>query len=185
VNVAEAVLSGATGIQGLTQLVSTSTRRKYPGLLTSADTDFETLHASFQIADGVATTNDLRLRAPDYEIDGRGDVRLDNRLSFHAVLRASERLTEDIVDEVKVAKYLRSSDRQLEIPFRLKGSWPQVRPKPDEEALLEALGRGALGKGLADLLGVKKKSDGKRVGETPGPTTKDLLRQGLDELFGR
>jgi uncharacterized protein involved in outer membrane biogenesis len=184
VNVAEAVLSSATGIQGLTQLVSASTRREYPGLLTSADTNFETLQATLQIADGVVSTNDLRLRAPHYSIDGRGEVRLDNRVSFHAVLRVSEQLTDDICDEVKAAKLLRNPERQLEVPFRLKGAWPHVRPKADEEAMLEALGRGSLGKGLADLLG-ERKPEGEKTGKKRKPGPEDLLRQGLDKLFGR
>lgn len=178
-NIGEAVLTGATGVGGLTQLISPSTREKYPGLLRSADTFFEALGASFRIADGVVATEDLHVVAEHYELNGRGTVSLQNRIDMHAVFLASEGLTADLTKEVKPTKYLKNADGRLEIPFELKGAWPKVRPKADESALLETLGRSKLGERLSELLGGKKNRDA-----TPAPET-DLIRKGLDRLFGQ
>lgn len=177
-NVGEAVLTGATGVGGLTQLISPAIRKKYPGLLQSADTFFDALGASFQVAAGVAETDDLRIMAKDYVIDGRGTVSLDNRIDMRAVFVASEDLTDDLVKAVKPSKYLKNKDGRLEIPFALDGAWPKVRPQADERALLERLGRSKLGERLNELLGGKSRGPD----ATPAPEA-DLLRKGLDRLF--
>ncbi len=183
VNIADQVLAGVTGIGGLSNLISPRTRSKYPELFSTSDTRFEKLGGTVQIADGEARTNDLTLAARDYAVLGRGSFALENRLDFTATLVASQRLTDDVVTDVREAKYISNDDGRLEIPFHLTGSLPGVKPKPDGEFIARALARAAVGKGIEKLLGGKKSSSA--PGEkTPRPE-QDLLRKGLEGLFGR
>ncbi|MGH7860409.1 MAG: AsmA-like C-terminal region-containing protein, partial [Candidatus Binatia bacterium] len=191
VNLAEQVLTGITGVPGLSNLISPRTREKYPDLFATGDTKFNKLGASVDIADGVARTDDATLAARDYAIRGEGEFGLDNRLDFTATLVASDQLTGDVVRDVKEAKYIANEEGRLAIPFRLTGSLPNVKPRPDTQYLARAVARAAVErgveKGLDKLLGGKKRSG---EGEAPeGEATPDagreLLRKGLEGLFGR
>ena len=191
VNLAEQVLTGVTGIPGLSNFVSERTRQKYPEIFSTGDTAFEKLGGSVQIANGRATTDDITLAARDYSILGKGTFELVNRLDFTATLVASEKLTLDVTEDVKEAKYLRNEQGRIAIPFRLTGSLPDVKPRPDTEYIAKAIGRAAvekgIEKGLDKLLGGKKKTDeagetGTEESEDPG---REMLRKGLEGLFGR
>lgn len=183
VNIADQVLASVTGIGGLSSLVSPRTRSKYPELFSTGDTRFEKLGGTVQIADGEARTDDLTLAARDYAILGRGRYALENRVDLTATLVASRGLTDDVVADVKEAKYIANDEGRLEIPFRLTGSLPRVRPKPDSAFITRTLARAAVGKGIEKLLG-RKKSSGAPGEKTPRPE-QELLRKGLEGLFGR
>ncbi|MGH7819743.1 MAG: AsmA-like C-terminal region-containing protein, partial [Candidatus Binatia bacterium] len=144
VNVAEQVLTGITGVPGLSNLISPRTRAKYPDLFATGDTKFEKLGGSVAIADGVARTDDMTLAARDYAIRGEGTFALENQLDFTATLVASKPLTDDIVDDVKEAKYIANEEGRLAIPFRATGSLPNVKPRPDTDYLARAVARAAV-----------------------------------------
>jgi uncharacterized protein involved in outer membrane biogenesis len=187
VNIAEQVLSGVTGIGGLSNLVSPRIHQKYPELFETGDTRFQKLGGTVQIADGQARTDDLTLAARDYTILGKGTFAFENRLDFTATLVASRTLTEDVVSDVREAKYITNDDGHLEIPFQLVGALPRVKPKPDGEFIARALTRAAVGKGIDKLLGGKRHSEEVAPGEPtkrPKPE-EELLRKGLEGLFGR
>lgn len=184
VNIADQVLASVTGIGGLSNLVSPRTRGKYPEIFSTGDTRFEKLGGTVQVADGEARTNDMTLAARDYAVLGRGSFALENRLDFTATLVASKQLSDDVVADVKEAKYIENDDGRIEIPFRLSGSLPGVRPKPDGEFITRALARAAVGKGIEKLFGGKRKETPRPGEPTPRPET-DLLRKGLEGLFGR
>ncbi|MEA2625735.1 MAG: hypothetical protein QOD06_1780, partial [Candidatus Binatota bacterium] len=141
-------------------------------------------------------------------------------LDFTATLLGSRELTSDIVADVKEAQYVTDDAGHLAIPFRLTGSLPSVRPKPDTQFIAQAIAKAAVGKGLEKLLGgghgdkqgrppklqrqLEKILGGGRRGaeEAPPPgqpgapgageprqrptaRPEDLLRKGLEGLFGR
>jgi AsmA protein len=186
VNIADQVLASVTGIGGLSNLISPRVRSRHPGLFETGDTKFDKLGGSVQIADGVARSDDLELAARDYTILGKGTYSLDNELDFTATLLASKDLSADVIADVREAKYIADAQGRIEIPFRLTGALPHVKPKPDSEFIARALGRAMLGKGLDKLFGKEKPLP---PGVSPTPDRKhperDLLKKGLEGLFGR
>lgn len=185
INIAESALGGITGIAGLSNFISPRIRKKYPELFGTGDTNFDEMGGTFQIADGRASTDDLVLSARDYSVRGKGYFTFEQAVDFTATLIASEKLTADIVGEVKEARYLTGSSGRLEIPFRLKGTLPDARPKPDSSFIANALQRAVVDKGL-DALFKKGKKEEKKGGETePKKGTEELIQKGLEGLFGR
>jgi len=186
VNLADQVLASVTGIGGLSNLISPRVRSKYPDLFSTGDTKFEKLGGSVRIADGAARSDDLTLAARDYAILGKGTYSLDNALDFTATLVASKQLSDDIVADVREVKYITNEQGKVEIPFRLTGALPKVRPKPDGEFIAKALQRAVVGKGIEKIFGKEKPLP---PGVTPTPDTKhperELLKKGLEGLLGR
>ena len=112
-------------------------------------TDFAELGASFQIDDGVATSNDMRLLAPLLRIEGAGQVSLPPRTQ-------SVRL---------IPKLVASSEGQggalenagIAVPIIVEGSFENPTFRPDLESLITntLTDPGAIGdqlEGLADQL---------------------------------
>ena len=186
VNIADEVLKSVTGIAGLSNLISQRVRQKHPALFATGDTKFDKLGGSMALADGVARSDDLTISARDYAMLGKGTFSLDNQLDFVARLIASKELSDDVISDVREVKYLANEQGKIEIPFRLTGSLPSVRVKPDSEFITKALTRAAVGKGLEKLFGKDKALP---PGVTPTPDTKhperELLKKGLEGLFGR
>jgi hypothetical protein len=190
INIADSALSSVTGIAGLSSFISPRIRKKYPELFDTGDTPFDQLGGTFQISGGRATTNDLVLSARDYAVQGKGYFTFEQAVDFTATLIASEKLSADIVDDVKEARYLTGSSDRLEIPFRLEGTLPGARPKPDSKFIANALQRALVDKGLDALFknkGKKKGKEGQEKDAAPRPAnpTEDLIKKGLDGLFGR
>jgi uncharacterized protein involved in outer membrane biogenesis len=190
VNIADSALGSITGIAGLSSFISPRVRQKYPELFGTGDTRFDEMGGTFQIADGRAVTNDLVLSARDYSVRGKGYFTFEQAVDFTATLIASEKLTADIVGDVKEARYLVGNSGRLEIPFRLEGILPNARAKPDSKFIAAALQRAFVGEGLDALF---KRKDKKKGDETQGKEatpgslnpTEDLIKKGLDGLFGR
>jgi hypothetical protein len=189
VNLADEVLGALTGMAGLSNLVSPRTRQKYPELFATGDTHFEKLGGSVVVAEGVARTEDLELSARDYSVLGRGSFALSNELDFTATFVASRALTQDVLEDLKEAKYLTDGEGRLAIPFRLAGSLPKVKVRPDAEFIARAIGRAAaergIEKGLEKLFGKKRREPTPAGQDTQKTPEKDLLRRGLEGLFGR
>jgi hypothetical protein len=180
VNLAESVLGGVTGIPGLVSLVPPDIRGRYPEVFGTSDTRFEALGGNVRIGDQRLVTDDARLAARDYAVEGRGGVGFDGRVDFTAVLIASEKLTADVVGRAKEARYVTNEQGRLAVPFRLVGKVPGVKPVPDPEWLARTLARAAAGKGVDQLLDRVAPKKGKK--ERP---EQKLLRKGLEGLFGR
>jgi hypothetical protein len=186
VNIADQVLQSVTGIGGLSNLISPRVRQRHPALFETGDTKFDKLGGSVAIADGVARSDDLTITARDYSMLGKGTYSLDNELDFTATLLASRELSDDVINDLREAKYLANQDGKIEIPFRLTGALPHVKPKPDSEFIARALSRAVVGKGLEKIFG-KEKAPPPGVEPTPDRKhpERELLKKGLEGLFGR
>jgi hypothetical protein len=169
---------GATGVPGLATLVPPRVRTRHAALFSSGDTRFDTLGATVRVADGRATTDDLTIAARDFVLTGQGTMQLDGPLDGVATLRASRDLSTDITADVKEARYLADPDGRIQIPFRVAGTLPKVKVRPDAEFLARAVGRALLDKGLGSLVGKEKPGKKKRPEQ-------ELLRRGLDAIFGK
>jgi hypothetical protein len=189
-NLAEGVLSGITGIPGLTQLINPRVREKYPEIFSSPSTNFTDLGGVFTVGSGRVNVEDLRLKAVDYAVRGRGWIDFDQRLDMTGALALSQQLSSDLARSAKEVKYLFEQDR-LEVPFGVKGKLPQVRPKPDSEHLSRLLRQGLVRKGAEELERLLPKPR-RSPGTQPSPEqerkktpTEDLIRRGLEGLFGK
>jgi uncharacterized protein involved in outer membrane biogenesis len=192
-NIADAVLSGTTGIPGLTNLISPAVRKKYPETFEAKDTVFKQLQTQLNVSDGRLNFKDLRIAAAQFRVDGNGWAGFERQVDFRGVLRFSQRLSADIAGAVREIRFLFNKDNELEIPFTVSGELPNVRVRPDASYLTRSLQRGLLEKGAEELqeklFGPKdRKSPDNQLQEEkreqPNPA-EELIRRGLEGLFGR
>jgi AsmA protein len=112
----------------------------------AAKTDFAEFAADFTVANGVATTQNLRLLNPFVRLDGKGTLDIgaqttDLRLAPRAV-RSAEGQGGDALA------------RGLGIPFRASGPWSGIKFRPDGQVAVErALGGRSVGDALGGLVG--------------------------------
>ncbi len=193
-NIAEAVLGGVTGMPGVTSLINPQIRNKYPEIFTAKNTEFKQLKTQFTLGEGKVNVKDLIMTAADFGVRGNGWVDFDQRIDMQALLTLSERLSADISHSVRETKYIFNDKGLFEVPFSLKGTLPGVRPKPDMSYLGKQLQRGFLQKGVEELqkrFGPKEPAT--KEGETTPqpkkqdkrPSTEELIRKGLEGLFGK
>ncbi|HHQ4579793.1 TPA: AsmA family protein [Aeromonas hydrophila] len=123
-------------------------------------TDFSALTASFQIADGVARSDDIQLFAPALRVKGQGQTALvPETLDFlflTSVVESSKGQGGKSVDELK----------DITIPVRIGGHWQAPSYKLDVKELLsnnkvlEEKARKEAERGLKKLLGDKADNEG-------------------------
>lgn len=123
-------------------------------------TDFSALTASFQIANGVARTDDIQLFAPALRVKGEGQTALvPETLDFlflTSIVESSKGQGGKDVDELK----------EITIPVRIGGHWQAPSYRLDVKALLgnnkllEEKARKEAERGLKKLLGDKADSEG-------------------------
>ncbi|MBL0571526.1 AsmA family protein [Aeromonas hydrophila] len=123
-------------------------------------TDFSALTASFQIADGVARSDDIQLFAPALRVKGQGQTALvPETLDFlflTSVVESSKGQGGKTVDELK----------DITIPVRIGGHWQAPSYKLDvkellsNNKLLEEKARKEAERGLKKLLGDKADNEG-------------------------
>jgi AsmA protein len=194
-NIADSALTGITGIPGLTNIISPSLRAKYPETFTAKDTEFKELKADFDLADARMNVKNLRMAAAEFVVLGNGWADFNRKVNFRSTLSFSQRLSADLGQSAREVKYMLNNQGQLEIPFTLSGTMPNVKPKPDTRFLGQMVQRGFMRKGTEELqnrfLGGSKDSaaqndetpnDGKKKKKT---STEDMIRRGLEGLFKR
>ncbi|MFI5365630.1 MAG: AsmA family protein [Candidatus Binatia bacterium] len=185
-NLVDQVLGHITGLPGIDRLISSNVKPKYAKLFAAPDTQFDTLHGSFRIADQRIQTDDLAVVATDYGVGATGWIGFDRQLDVAGRLLMSKAFSTDVVADVKEAKYFLDADGQLAVPFRLRGKIGEAKPQADSDYLIDALTRAVTHGGANDLL--EKLFGGKQHspkatpgGEPPGKT----LEQSLRDLLGR
>ena len=199
-NIAEGVLSGLTGIPGLSLVISQKVRDKYPAIFTSPHTKFDELKSRFSLGDSKINLDSLRIAARDFMTQGKGWMDFDQKVDLSATLALSKSLSADIIKDVKQIKYIANEEGRLELPFALRGIMPGVTPAPDTAyvgTLLQRAATNALQEKVLDKLLPTKKEDTPQqkdpsvgqTGEAPQEKEKSLeeqlLQKGLDSLFGR
>jgi AsmA-like C-terminal region len=192
-NLADAVLSGTSGIPGLTNLINPAVRRKYPETFEAKDTVFKDLQTQFDVGDSRINFKNLIIAAAQFKVEGNGWADFNRRVDFRAVVRFSPELSSDIAGSVRQIRFLFNRNNELEIPFTLAGQMPNVRPQPDARFLTKSLQRGLVQGGVDELqqqlFGTKERNsaDGRQKDEhrLPQSSPEDLIRRGLEGLFGR
>ena len=119
------------------------------------------------------------------QMRGKGTFALDNALDVTATLVASQQLSDAIVADVREVKYIENAQGKVAIPFRLTGALPQVQPKPDIAFLTQSLSRAVVGKGLEEIVGKDKPAPGPGAPPPSKHPERELLKKGLQGLFGK
>jgi hypothetical protein len=194
-NLAESVLTGITGVPGLTNIViSPSLRKKYPETFTAKDTEFKELKTLLNVGEGRINVKDLRMAAAEFFVQGNGWADFNRRVDIRATLSFSQRLSADLSQSAREIKYILNNQGQLEIPFTLSGTLPNVKPKPDVNFLAQLVQRGFMRRGVDELqnrfLGGKDRAEDPKVvpdedKRNRRDSTEDLIRRGLEGLFKR
>jgi hypothetical protein len=187
VNLAEEALEGATGVPGLSNLLSPSLRSRYPQVFGVGDTVFEKMDGKIDIRDAQVHFRDFRLAARDYAVDGKGRYSLDNALDMSTVMTFSQALSDDLVKSAAPMAYLRSPEGRVAFPVKLAGALPDVQAVPDAAYIAKAASREAAGRLLDRALGTQKKQEAPADGEPAPPSAEDatseLLKKGIGELL--
>ncbi len=194
VNLAEQALQGMTGISGLTALFSRGLKDKYPNIFRKGTTTFEQLDTEVRAAGGRVVVERVALRATDYDIAGKGWIKLDGVTDLEGVLILSEDLSADLLPGSRLTSITNDKD-QIEVPFNIRGTLPDVSLRPRlrliENLLEKTVGRGV--KGVLDLIpGTDAKRGGKgreKREEKPQepPPEKDQVQKLIEralKLFG-
>jgi AsmA-like C-terminal region/AsmA family len=125
---------------------SPTTTPRLPPSLTALvnlqDTPFDTLKANFKVVEKQIRTDDLLLVTPDYTISGAGWVGLDRTTQWNGLLVLSPRITQELQREYKMIRYLVDRRGRLSISFRAEGKFPNVKMRPENRAVAQALRRG-------------------------------------------
>ena len=186
-NLAEGTISGITGIPGLTSLITPQVREQYPEIFQSKDTKFKELKALFSLGDSRMNVKDLRITAADFTILGKGQVLFNRKTDFRSLMLFSQKMSADLARAAREVKYIYNKQNQLEIPFGLTGTLPNVRPRPDPNFLAKLVQRGAASKGAEEI---SKQIFGSKEPSSPEDAkqkdaVEDLIRKGLQGIFGR
>ena len=128
------ILASASG-SGVFEMVrgsitSFSVLKQLAGLLELAggkgigrdETAFDSLSAHLAIASGRASTDDLKLRASDLDLEGKGSVGLDATMKLAVTARFSEEATRGMVAKTAPLAVLADRQGRLTIHFALEGS---------------------------------------------------------------
>lgn len=172
-NVVEEVLTGITGIQGLSGLLSSNLKDKYPEIFKTTNTVFYNLNTPIKINDGKINFSNLLLKATGYFVKSDGWVSLNSGLNANGVMILSEKITKDLVTSEGFLKYLENDSGQLQIPFKLEGVLPNVTPQPDVAFITRLLQKAAVDKGKGEIK--------KKILESIVPKDKEGLEQEQEE----
>ncbi|NJM35415.1 MAG: AsmA family protein [Rhodomicrobium sp.] len=142
-------------------------------------TPFDRLTATFQIADGVAKTQDLKLSGPNIAADGEGKTDLaqgviEYRLKTRVAALAQPAQPDGVAKDGSALPA--EAETSLALPLLVKGDWDKPGIYPDVENAL---------KDTDSLLGTAKLF-GKSVEKfTDGTIKADDFGRALDRLFGK
>ena len=149
-NMAEQALESITGIQGLTGLFSRRLRDRYPHIFRRGTTVLERLDGEFEAKGGRVIIERVTLNAKDYGLTGEGSVDLDGVTEVNGVLTLSRELSADLVPPSRLGS-MANGRGEVELPFSVDGTLPDVRVKPRRQLVTRLLQGGVDGR-LGKLL---------------------------------
>ncbi len=154
-------------------------KAKNPKLFAENKTSFQDLAGKVKIADGRINTNDLHLKSSDFSLAGGGWFSFGKEMDLNTTLILSQKLTNDLVAEVPMAKYLLNASGRFELPVKFSGAVMKPKVGVDANAIQAKLSQGLVQQGKSELN--KKASDtvkgllegfGKKKAPAPPDTTK-------------
>ncbi|MDP2601690.1 MAG: AsmA-like C-terminal region-containing protein [Deltaproteobacteria bacterium] len=111
-------------------------------LLARRDVLFDTLRANFTVDQQRIRSANLLLSTPDYEVAAAGWIAFDRTTRWNGLLVLSPRLSQEFLRDNRMIRYLMDRRERLTIPFRIDGTLPNVKARPDTRTIAQALRRG-------------------------------------------
>jgi AsmA protein len=149
------IRDGALKSVGLLRQVASTLEKAGGRGIGKDETPFETMAASFALKDGLARTDDLRVRSADLDLDGQGAIDLAGPLRLDVRTAFSPESSAMLVARTPQLKIRVGEDGRLTIPMKLRGTIESPRVEIDVDKLLE--------EGLRDQLREKKQGLLKRL----------------------
>ena len=195
-NLAEGVLSGLTGVPGLSLVLPQRLRDKYPEVFASPHTEFDEFASQFSLGNGKIKLDRLHIAARDFRTQAAGWMDFEQQVDATASLTLSQALSSDLMRATKELRYIANAEDRVEIPFALTGVFPAVRPTLDAQQIGTLIQRAATRalqdvvqdkiqeKVLDKILPPKRKPESEEPEKAPS-LEQQLPQKGLDTLFGR
>jgi hypothetical protein len=108
-------------------------------LLDQRDTAFDALKVNFTVEAQQIRASNLSLSTPDYTINASGWIGFDGQTKWNGSLVLAPRLTQELQREYRMIRYLLDRRGRLSMSFRVDGALPNVRVRPENHALAQAL----------------------------------------------
>ncbi len=141
------------------------------------NTPFEVFKVNFAVDQGRIRADGLLLSTPDYTVSGAGWIGLDRTTKWNGVLVLSPPIAQALQREYKTLRYLLDRHGRLVISFRIEGTLPNIKIKPENRALAQLL-----------RLISSERSDGSSAGGEKGSSDRNgrpWLPESLDRLLRR
>jgi uncharacterized protein involved in outer membrane biogenesis len=122
-------------------------KAKNPKLFSENKTAFENLAGKVRIADGKINAGDLKLVSNDFTMGGDGWFSFTKEMDLNTTFTLSQKLTNDLIAEVPVAKYLVNSNGRFELPIKLSGAVMKPNVGVDSNAISARLQQGLVQQG--------------------------------------
>jgi hypothetical protein len=113
-------------------------------LLARRDVLFDTLRANFTVDQQRIRSANLLLSTPDYEVAAAGWIAFDRTTRWNGLLVLSPRLSQEFLRDNRMVRYLMDRRERLTIPFRIEGTMPNIKARPDTRTIAQAIRRGSV-----------------------------------------
>jgi hypothetical protein len=141
-------------------------------LVNRTDTPFDVFKSTFKLDPQRLSTDNLLLSTPDFTITGAGWVATDRSTRWNGLLVLSPAITQELQKEYKMLRFFIDRRGRLSIAFIVDGTPPNVRIRPENHALAQALRWGSAPRG-----------GGAAGGESKQPN--EWLPKSLDDFLKR
>jgi hypothetical protein len=146
-------------------------------LVARRHTPFDILKANFTLEEQRLRTDDLILVTPDYTITGAGWVGFNRTTKWNGLFVLSPRLTQELQREYKSIRHLLDRRGRLAVPFRAEGSLSNIKVRPENRALAQALGARTSEPANDPTGSIEGEPDKKRKRDWLPKSLEDLLRR--------
>jgi len=141
-------------------------------LVNRSDTPFDSFKGAFKYDQERLSTDNLVLSTPDYSITGAGWIAADRTTRWNGLLVLSPAISQGLQSEYKMLRHFVDRRGRLSIAFKIDGTLPNIRIRPENRALAQAFRWGSATRG-GDGAGSENKSK------------REWLPESLDQFLSR
>jgi hypothetical protein len=114
-------------------------RQNLAAVIERQDTPVQEVKTAFVLEAQRMRTDNLIVSTPEYVITGAGWIGLDGATQWNGLLVFSPNVTRELQREYGAIRYFVDRKGQLAVSFRLDGKLPNIRIRPENRALAQAL----------------------------------------------
>lgn len=145
--------------------------------LRSLDASCKNFNATFNIANGVINTPNVKWQHPKYSVTLNGSVTMDQQLDYAGAFALSKQTTDALITNQTAKSILVNKSGELNIPFNVGGTTSSPSVRPDEKYLASLFTK------VITEYAAKKAVD--TVKDVVGGSLPDTGKQILKGLFGK